>query len=153
MKKSVIAAVAVMSTVLLAGCAVTPNSASVYSSRQAQGEQIVRMGVVESVRNVTIDKGKSGVGALGGAALGGIAAGANVGKGTGSLAAGIVGALIGGAVGDNVDAKLSDRPGLEITVRLDNGELRAITQDADESFKPGDRVRLLSGSGVTRVTH
>lgn len=153
MKKSMIAMTAVVSTVLLAGCAVTPNSASVYSSRQAQGEQIVRMGVVESVRNVTIDKGKSGVGALGGAALGGIAAGSNIGHGTGALAAGIVGALVGGAVGDNVDSRLSDRPGLEITVRLDNGELRAITQDADESFKPGDRVRLLSGSGVTRVTH
>lgn len=153
MKKSVIATVAVVSATLLAGCAVTPNSASVYNSRQAQGEQIVRMAVVESVRNVTIAKGKSGVGALGGAALGGIAAGSTIGHGTGALAAGIVGALAGGALGDNVDSKLSDRAGLEITVRLDNGELRAITQDADENFKVGDRVRLLSGSGVTRVTH
>lgn len=153
MKKSMIATVAVLTTALLAGCAVTPNSASVYSSRQAQGEQIVRMAVVESVRNVTIDKGKSGIGALGGAALGGIAAGSNIGRGTGALAAGIVGALAGGALGDNVDSRLSNRAGLEITVRLSNGELRAITQDADETFNVGDRVRLLSGNGVTRVTH
>jgi outer membrane lipoprotein SlyB len=149
--KKVLVIVAAISA--LAGCATSPNSANVYSSRQAQGEQIVRMGVVESVRNVTIDKGKSGVGALGGAALGGIAAGSAIGGGNGALAAGIVGALIGGAAGDRVDQNLSNKPGLEITVRLDNGELRAITQDADEAFRPGERVRLLSGSGVTRVTH
>lgn len=151
MKKGVL--VLALGTVLLTGCAVTPNSASVYNSRQAQSEQIIRMGVVESVRQVSIDKGKSGVGALGGAALGGIATGANIGRGTGAAAAAIVGALVGGAIGDNVDQKVNTRAGLEITVRLDNGELRAITQDADEAFKPGDRVRLLSGSGVTRVTH
>ncbi|EOA02343.1 hypothetical protein HBH1_04217 [Herbaspirillum sp. BH-1] len=138
---------------LVAGCAVTPNSASVYNSRQAQGEQTVRMGVVESIRNVTIDKGSSGIGTLGGAALGGIAAGSNIGGGNGALAAGIVGALAGGVLGNQAEAHLNNRPGLEITVRLDNGELRAITQDADEPFRIGERVRLLSNGRTTRVTH
>jgi outer membrane lipoprotein SlyB len=36
-------------------------------------------------------------------------------------------------------------------VRLDNGESRAIVQTADEIFKPGERVRLLSVNGQTRV--
>lgn len=138
---------------LVAGCAVTPNSASVYNTRQAQGEQTVRMGVVESIRNVTIDKGSSGVGTLGGAALGSIAAGSNIGGGNGALAAGIVGALAGGVLGNQAEAHLNNRPGLEITVRLDNGELRAITQDADEPFRIGERVRLLSNGRTTRVTH
>jgi outer membrane lipoprotein SlyB len=150
MKKLLLIATATLS---IAGCAVTPNSASVYSARQAQGEQIVRMAVVESIRNVTIDKGASGVGTLGGAALGGIAAGSAIGRGNGALAAGIVGALAGGVLGNQIDANLANRPGLEITVRLDNGDLRAITQDADEVFRVGDRVRLLSSGGVTRVTH
>jgi hypothetical protein len=39
--------------------------------------------------------------------------------------------------------QIAQRRGLEITVRLENGEMRAITQDADEVFRPGDRVRLL----------
>jgi outer membrane lipoprotein SlyB len=30
--------------------------------------------------------------------------------------------------------------------------LRAIVQQGDEAFKPGERVRLLSSAGVTRVT-
>jgi outer membrane lipoprotein SlyB len=39
-------------------------------------------------------------------------------------------------------------------VRLDNGDLRAITQSATgEIFRAGERVRLLSSGGVTRVTH
>lgn len=136
-----------------AGCAVTPNSASVYNTRQAQGEQTVRMGVVESIRNVTIDKGGSGVGTLAGGALGGIAAGSNIGKGSGALAAGIVGALVGGVAGNQIEANIANRPGLEITVRLNNGELLAITQDADEMFRVGERVRVLSSGRTTRVTH
>jgi outer membrane lipoprotein SlyB len=43
--------------------------------------------------------------------------------------------------------------GLQITVRLDSGRTIAVTQAADEAFRPGDRVRVLSGGGVTRVQH
>jgi len=45
------------------------------------------------------------------------------------------------------------KTGLEITVKLDSGALVAVVQEADEAFKPGERVRILSGSGVSRVTH
>ncbi len=147
--------IVVAALVALSGCAVTPNSASVYNSSQAQGEQTVRMGVVDSVRPVTIDKSRDGNGAgtLVGGALGGVAAGSLIGSGNGSLAAGVVGAVLGGIAGNQVQNNLNQRPGLEITVRLSNGELRAITQDADERFNVGDRVRLLSSGGVTRVTH
>ena len=39
------------------------------------------------------------------------------------------------------------------TTDRDGKNPSAITQDADENFRPGERVRLLSGNGVTRVTH
>ncbi|MDC8758571.1 glycine zipper 2TM domain-containing protein [Janthinobacterium fluminis] len=136
----------------LAGCVVAPNSGSIYTSRQAQNEQTVRIATVESVREVRIDKGNSGTGALTGAALGGLA-GSTVGGGNGSVAAGILGAVAGGLAGDNVEANMKRHAGVEITVRLDSGELRAITQDADELFRPGERVRLLSDGRKTRVTH
>ncbi|MGV8894636.1 MAG: hypothetical protein ACOH2K_17185 [Burkholderiaceae bacterium] len=152
MKKQILVA-GLVSLSVLAGCAVTPNSANVYSSRQAQGEQTVRMGVVESVRQVRIDKGSSGVGQLAGGAVGAVAAGSSIGGGNGAIVAGILGAVAGGLVGQNVEANMVNRPGLEITVRLDNGSLRAITQDADEFFRTGDRVRLLSSGSTTRVTH
>ncbi|MDO8654405.1 MAG: glycine zipper 2TM domain-containing protein [Undibacterium sp.] len=137
----------------LSACAVAPTSNTVYRTNQTQNEQTVRMGVVESVREVMIDKGQSGVGTVAGAALGGIAAGSSIGQGNGSLAAGIVGAVVGGMIGQHVESNINNRKGLEITVRLDHGEMKAITQDADEVFRQGDRVRLLSNHGVTRVTH
>ncbi|MPW15677.1 hypothetical protein GCT13_01795 [Paraburkholderia sp. CNPSo 3157] len=42
---------------------------------------------------------------------------------------------------------------VEITVRLDDGSLRAVTQSVEgPMFHAGERVRLLSSGGVTRVT-
>lgn len=135
----------------VSGCAST-SSGSVYSSGQARREQTVRMGVVESVRQVSIEGSKSGVGAVAGGMVGAVA-GSNVGRGKGSTIGSILGAVAGGVTGNAVEQGVTKKPGLEITVKLDNGQLRAITQDADESFRPGERVRLLSSGGVTRVTH
>ncbi|THC42841.1 glycine zipper 2TM domain-containing protein [Massilia sp. Mn16-1_5] len=137
---------------LLAGCASPSPSGNVYRAYQTQNEQVVRTGTVESVRNVLIANPDSGVGTMGGAALGGLA-GSTVGQGRGSAAASIVGAIAGGVLGQRTEANVNNRPGLEITVRLDSGELRAITQAADELFRPGERVRLLSNGYMTRVTH
>lgn len=152
MKKLILVAGLTVITAL-SGCAVTPNSANVYRSSQTMGEQTVRMGVVESVREVSIDKGASGVGQLAGAAVGAVAAGSSIGGGNGAIVAGLLGAVAGGLVGQNVEANMVNRRGLEITVKLDNGNLSAVTQDADELFRAGDRVRLLSSGRSTRVTH
>jgi outer membrane lipoprotein SlyB len=149
---SVAIAGAIAASALIASCAST-SSGSVYSGGQARQEQTVRMGVVESVRQVTIEGSKSGVGTIAGGAIGGVA-GSNIGGGNrGSAVGTILGAVAGGIAGDAIERGTTKKQGLEITVKLDNGELRAITQEADESFRPGERVRLLSGSGVTRVTH
>ena len=137
---------------LLAACAGPSNSGSVYSNYQTMNEQTVRLGTVESVRNVTIANPDSGVGTMAGAALGGLG-GSEVGGGKGSAAVGILGAVAGGIIGNRVENQANNRPGFEITVRLDNGELRSITQAADEMFRPGERVRLLSNGYTTRVTH
>ena len=51
----------------MTGCAYNSSSADVYSAGQAQREQTVRMGTVESVRGVTISSNNgqpSGIGAL-----------------------------------------------------------------------------------------
>jgi outer membrane lipoprotein SlyB len=137
---------------ILAGCGTPPESGNVYNSYQTMHEQDVRMGVVESVRNVVIASPETGVGTATGAALGGLA-GSEVGGGKGSWAAGIVGAVAGGLAGQHVEQQSGNRPGFEITVHLDSGELRAIVQPADEMFRPGERVRLVSDGVMTRVTH
>ena len=154
MKQFVSAAVALaaLCTVMLGGCATSSSSGSVYSPRQARSEQTVRLGVVESVRQVSIEGSRSGVGAIAGGATGGVA-GSNIGGGRGTTIGSILGAVAGGVAGNALEERVTRKDGLEITVRLESGELRAITQDADEAFKPGERVRLLSAGGTTRVTH
>jgi outer membrane lipoprotein SlyB len=137
----------------LSACVLTPNSGNVYRAGETQSEQSVRFATVESVREVTIDKGASGVGKLSGGALGGLAAGSHIGRGNGSSAAAVVGAIAGGIIGSNVEANLTKAKGIEITVKLENGEFRAVVQDADEIFKVGERVRLISNGKTTRVTH
>jgi len=136
----------------LAGCAGPAATGNVYKASQTGREQTVRMGVVETVREITIDRGQTGVGTGAGAVVGGIA-GSNIGKGRGAMVGTVAGAVAGGIAGQVIERQASHVAGLEITVRLDSGELRAVTQEADVAFRPGDRVRLLSGAGGTRVTH
>jgi outer membrane lipoprotein SlyB len=150
--KTVLVAAACAGLLIGSGCASRSNSGSVYTPGEAQREQTVRMGVVESVRQVTIEKAPSGVGAVAGGVVGGVAGG-SVGGGRGSTITSVLGAVAGGLAGQAIEGGVGRKAGLEITVKLDNGELRAITQEADEPFKPGERVRLLSGTGVTRVSH
>ena len=146
----VLAAITIISALLLAGCA--SQSASVYSRDQTMRETTVRMGVVDSVRAVTIDGTKSPIGAGAGAVVGGIA-GSGMGGGHGSDIAAVLGAVAGGIAGSAIENSATKKNGIEITIKLENGTYVAITQEADEVFKPGERVRILSGSGVTRVTH
>ncbi|ALL64022.1 MULTISPECIES: glycine zipper 2TM domain-containing protein [Paraburkholderia] len=140
----------------MTGCAYNSSSADVYTSSQAQREETVRMGVVDSVRAVKISSNNgqpSGIGAIGGGALGAVA-GSAIGGGRGSILTGIVGGLAGAVAGNTIENSTAMRDGVEITVRLDNGDMRAITQSATgEIFRAGERVRLLSSGGVTRVTH
>jgi outer membrane lipoprotein SlyB len=134
----------------LAGC-VSPRSGEVFSRDEALREQSVRFGVVEQVRPVTIEGTRSGVGAAAGAAAGGIA-GSTVGHGRGAAAAAVVGAVAGGVAGQAIEEATTQRQALEITVRLDSGQIVAIVQETTETFAPGDRVRIVSGGGSSRVS-
>jgi outer membrane lipoprotein SlyB len=115
---------------LLAGCTSTPgdDDADARRAPQQQSEQKEYPGVVESVREIEMESERSGV-------------------------APAAGAVVGGTVGEAA-AQSGTRPGLEITVRLDAGRVIAVTQPAGkESFKPGERVRVVSDGRTARVTH
>ncbi len=144
-------AAALGTLVVMAGCANPSASSSVYTYGQAQQEQIVRMGTVVSVRNVVIQNEKSsGAGMVAGGALGGVAGNA-IGGGSGRAIATVGGAILGGLLGNTIENQVGKTQGLEITVRLDNGETRVVAQAADVHFSSGQRVRLISGGGPTRV--
>ena len=135
---------------LLIGCA-SSRSGDVYTRDQARREMLVRTGVVESVREVLMEGAKSGTGTFAGAAIGGVA-GSTMGGGKGHIVGAIAGAVLGGLAGTAIEENATKKNALEITVRLDNGQMIAVVQEMGEVFYSGDRVRVLSGNGSTRVT-
>ncbi len=150
MKKMHAVAAAIAATLVLSACA-PGQGANIYSRSQARTEQSVRMGTVEGVRVVRLEGTRTPIGTIAGGVVGGIA-GSTVGQGRGSSIAAVIGALAGGLAGSALEEGVTRKEGVEVTVRLDNGNMIAITQEADEKFAPGDRVRVLAGGGVSRVT-
>ena len=149
--QAVVSAALAASVIALVGCA-SGTGGKDYSRTQTRATQEVQMGIVESVREVNIEGTKTPIGAGAGAVVGGVA-GSTVGGGRGSIVGATVGAVLGGLGGAAAEEAVTRQKGVEITVKLDSGRLIAITQAADEEFRVGDRVRVLSGSGTTRVSH
>lgn len=155
--KRIIALALLASSVLFAGCAsnLSGRDYSAYSVRQ---KMTVEEGVVDSTRQVPIAGARgpgNGVGSLAGAAVGALV-GAGHGGGLGSLVLSVGGAVVGGIIGNIVEHKAREADGIEITIRLDAGNLIAVTQasDTSEPFNKGDHVRILTtANGTSRVTH
>ena len=64
-----------------------------------------------------------------------------------------IGAVAGGLAGSAVEENVTKKNALEITVKLDSGKMIAVVQEMGENFYPGERVRVLSNDGATRVTY
>jgi len=137
--------------VVLTGCQSTLTGDS-YSRSEARKAQQVQYGMIEYLRPVVIEGTKTPVGAGAGAAVGGIA-GSSVGSGKGAAVASVIGAVAGGVAGAAVEEEATKRQGVEITVRLDNNQIIAVVQEVSPtvSFHVGDRVRVLTVNGTTRI--
>ncbi len=143
-----------LATVVLAlsGC-MSDLTGTTYSRQEARQMQVVKFGTIAEVRLVKLEGTESGVGTLAGGAAGGIAAGSNVGSGSGSAVAAIAGAVAGGVLGNMAEKKLTEKQGVELTVRLEDGTYVSVVQQADANapFTPGDRVKILSQGSASRV--
>ena len=83
----------------------------------------------------------------------GFALGGTIGGGSGTGVARAAGTVAGAAAGGAIEESATRQIGLEITVKLDNGEVVAIVQGADEKFDEGDLVHVLRRpDGTARVT-
>lgn len=141
-----------LAALALTGCAGTnyPSqySSSVYNTG-VQQVQTVKFGRVDSVRPVLIQNQNNQIITLGGAALGGLA-GSQLGRGNGNVAGAIAGAIAGGVITDKLQDQ-NKQQGLEITVRLDDGQYISITQAADVQLYQGQAVKVLYSGSTARV--
>lgn len=153
MKQLTAVLLAVSVAVAIGGCASNLSGDS-YSRDEARTPQQVQYATVEQVRLVKIEGTKTPIGAGAGAVIGGVA-GSTAGGGRGSAVAAAVGTVAGGLLGAATEEGITREQGVEVTVRYDNGQSVAIVQAAskDETFRVGDKVRVLTVNGNTRVSH
>jgi outer membrane lipoprotein SlyB len=143
MKTAKIGLLLILIGFIAVGCAAPSSmSGSAYSRDQAQKVQTVHEGEVIMVREVLIEGSKSGAGGVAGGIMG-YALGSTVGGGSGKGVARAAGTIAGAAAGSAIEESATRQTGLEITVKLDNGETVSIVQEADERFDEGDLVRVL----------
>jgi outer membrane lipoprotein SlyB len=104
-------------------------------------------GVIESVEAIQQKGEGSGLGAVGGAILGGVL-GHQVGEGSGKQLARIGGAVLGGFAGNEVERRARTVSHYQVTVRMDDGTRRVITEQNAPEWHSGDQVRVRNGEIV-----
>jgi outer membrane lipoprotein SlyB len=151
-KPALYTAVFATAALALGGCTSNLTGDS-YSRDEARTVQNVRLGTIESLRPVKIEGTKTPIGAGAGAVVGGVA-GSGVGGGRGSAVAAVVGAVAGGLLGAMTEEGITRTQGVEITVREDDGGMRAYVQEVEPNqvFRVGQRVRILTVNGTSRVS-
>jgi outer membrane lipoprotein SlyB len=143
----------VLSAMCLVSCA-RQISSDVYASGQVGEVSTTYPGVIQSVREVTVQQGDqledNGLGIVGGGVAGGVI-GSAVGKG--NFAPTAIGAVAGAVSGAFIEKKLKTQSALEYVVQLDNGGLLTVVQGKDQVFGIGQPVYVIvSQSGRSRIT-
>ncbi|MFI8747422.1 hypothetical protein ACIGKL_19960 [Pseudomonas sp. NPDC077186] len=153
MRKPTLLMTSLAALLALGGCQ-SSLTGDTYSRDEARTVQTVRMGTIESLRPVKIEGTKTPIGAGAGAVIGGIG-GSTVGGGRGSAVAAVIGAVAGGLLGAAAEEGITRTQGVEITVREDDGTLRAYVQEVEPNqiFRVGERVRIMTVNGTSRVAH
>ena len=151
--KNILHIICLLVVFALTGCASSLSGES-YSRSEARTVQQVEYGVVEYLRAVKIEGTKTPIGSGAGAVAGGIA-GSSVGGGKGSYVMAVIGAVAGGMAGAAIEEGVTRTQGVEITVKMDDGQSIAIVQalSPNERFSVGDRVRVLHSGQTVRVAH
>lgn len=106
-------------------------------------------GVVANVRQVTNEGKPSGAGAVIGG-LAGAVLGSNIGRGNTRTVASIAGAVGGGLLGNSIEKSQGKTTSYEVSLRMDDGSTRTIASETMPSWRIGDKVRLVSGTIVSR---
>ncbi|WP_286728614.1 MULTISPECIES: glycine zipper 2TM domain-containing protein [unclassified Thiomonas] len=129
----------------LPACSALPTSSAFgYSQGNTQQVQQVQLGTVLAVIPVRIQPQTSGLGPLAGLAAGG-ALGHQIGNGRGQTAATLIGAVAGAIAGNRAEAATTQSTGEQVTVKLQSGQVIAVTQAADVRLHVGQQVQVVGG--------
>lgn len=106
-------------------------------------------GVVESIRAAEVKIQGSGVGAVAGGVTGGVI-GNQIGGGSGRVIATVVGAAGGAYVGNEIERNVKKSTVYQVTVRMEDGSSRTVTESVPPAFGVGEKVRIVDGRLTAR---
>jgi outer membrane lipoprotein SlyB len=133
---------AVLGAGVMSGCASPVQQGTGYSSSRADSASY---GTIDSIQPTRTSGKSTGLGTVAGGVVGALL-GNQVGSGGGRTAATVAGALGGAVVGNQVEqSRAQAQDAYQINVRLENGDYRTLVQDSAYDLHPGDRVRVVDG--------
>jgi outer membrane lipoprotein SlyB len=106
-------------------------------------------GVIESVNAVQVKGEGSGLGAVAGGVAGAVI-GNQFGHGNGRTVMTVAGAAGGAYAGNEVEKHVKKHTAYKVTVRMEDGTVRNLTQSTQPPFAIGDRVRI-NGNALERA--
>lgn len=112
--------------------------------RVAAAASCAECGVIESVRQIDAKGEGSGVGVVGGAVVGGLL-GNQVGGGRGKDVMTVVGAVGGAMAGNEVEKRVKTTTSYDVTVRMNDGSSRVISEANQPTWRTGDKVKIVNG--------
>lgn len=104
-------------------------------------------GVIESVNAVKEPGQGTPLGAIAGGVIGGLL-GHQVGKGNGNTVATVAGAAGGAYAGHEIEKRVRSTSSWDVTVRMDNGDVRRFNLPQQPGYLPGDKVKVVDGQIV-----
>ncbi|HEY8068266.1 MAG TPA: glycine zipper 2TM domain-containing protein [Burkholderiales bacterium] len=102
-------------------------------------------GVIDAIRAVEVQGDASGVGAVAGGVAGAVV-GSQFGHGAGRTLLTLGGAAGGAYAGNTIEKHVKKHTTWRVTVRLEDGTLRTLSQPAQPPFAVGDRVRIVNSN-------
>ncbi len=119
---------------------------------QAGTMQRIQYGEVVHAEPMIVQAQMTGSGAQTGATVGAVAGALLADRGDRWLG-GLLGGAAGGAIGRSAEKKAKKKKGWELIILLDSGQEIAIqVADKRARYAEGDRVRLMTGGGRTKVS-
>jgi outer membrane lipoprotein SlyB len=124
-----------------------PKAAAPKPAQVAAVARCLDCGVVESVQEVEVKGEATGAGAVAGGVAGAVI-GNQVGSGSKKKVARVIGAAGGAIIGHQVEKSARTTKRYDITVRMEDGTLRTLSQEQAPTWRAGDKVRVVNDALV-----
>ena len=106
-------------------------------------------GTVASIHTLVLKGDATGLGAVAGGVTGAVV-GNQIGRGNGNTAMTILGAAGGAFAGNEIEKNVRKHYSYRVTVHMDDGSIRTVSQPSAPAVTVGERVRVVNGSVIAR---